>query len=461
MIRLNAARWIFAACCSVPWSAQALDYRFDSTISKPVLENYLDKSISFTELLHDDFHQARNARGVDPKDNIRFLINTGAKYVGRAIMLWGGESNLGPFTQHAKPYIDTLHSLDPDIIFEAAVFEYVSNKVETVAIPARVFTEFGQPVVTRNFKLADIIYSDGQSRGGIPTVPDMNKLEARMWFYFLSTSYIDIGVEAIHFGQVGLMNQNDKGNVGWLDMMTKVRDYAHQHARRHMVICNAHTSPGRGANGVGGYVAGGKLLFDCHAFPLRIAETVGQPYKATLKINYSDGLFRKSMGGVTPSGWSCTHLPYLVEFDNFGSNGPGTSGKDPFVWGWDEITWFAQLAEAERNAWLKYAVKWVHDSDSVGHVQMPGSRTISGYPGGMNWYWANTKSAACPNGWNTEATIKEIWAGYGGTVIRTDRRSVLSIAPLNATDAFPGFSADGRWHAPGWKAVNQRLLLPE
>lgn len=461
MVKVKARQWILMGLGLMPLLAHsALDYRFDSTISKQVLENYLDRSISFTELLHDDLKQARNNRGVDPRDNIRFLINTGAKYVGRAIMLWGGESNLGTFTQRAKPFIDTLHSLDPDMILEASVFEYVSSRVETIAIPPRVFTEFGLPVVTRNFKFSDIIYSDGISRGGIPTVPDMNKIEARMWFYFLSTTYIDIGIEAIHFGQVGLMNHNDRNLVGWLDMMTKVRNYARKNARRHMVICNAHTSPGRSASGVGGYVAGGKLLFDCHAFPLRIAEVLGQPYKGVLKVNYSDGLFRKSMGGVTPSGWSCDHLPYLVEFDNFGSNGPGTPGKDPFVWGWDEITWFAQLPEAERNAFLHYAVKWVNDSDAAGHVQMPGSRTMTGYPGGQNWYWANTKSPACPNGWNTESTIKEIWAASSGTVIRSDRSNVLRIIPQRTSDVFPGFSVDGRWHGSGRKAFTEQLLLP-
>jgi hypothetical protein len=32
----------------------AQDFHFDSVISRPVLENYLSRSISFTELLHDD-----------------------------------------------------------------------------------------------------------------------------------------------------------------------------------------------------------------------------------------------------------------------------------------------------------------------------------------------------------------------------------------------------------------------
>jgi len=460
MSKTNQLRWSLLTCYGLAFSAQAADYRFDSTISRVVLENYLERSITFTELLHDDLKQARNGRGVDPRDNIRFLVGAGAKFVGRAIMLWGGENNLATFLARAKPFVDTLHKLDPDMILQCAVFEYVSNRVETIAIPPRVFTEFGLPVVTRNFRLADIIYTDGRPRGGLPNVPDMNRLEARMWFYFLSTSYIDIGIEAIHFGQVGLMDHNDPGHAAWIEMMTKVRNYARKNARRHMVICDAHTSPGR-SGGKGGYAVGGKLLFDLHSFPMRIAETAGQPYKATLKVVWSDALYRKSLGGITPSGWSCTSLPYIVEFDNFGSNGPGTAGKDPFVWGWDEITWFAQTPEAERNAWLRYAWKWVHDSDAVAHLQMPGERVMSGFPGGANWYWANTKSAACPNGFNTEATIKEIW-GTSGVTIRTDRPVELRILPLRSSGALPGFTADGRWHGPGWKPyAAKRFMIPE
>ncbi|HEY2584564.1 MAG TPA: hypothetical protein VGI81_02220, partial [Tepidisphaeraceae bacterium] len=65
------------------------DYRFDGKISREVLENYLSRSVSFTELLHDDLSQPRDSRGVDPRDNMRFLLNTGAKFVGRALMCWG------------------------------------------------------------------------------------------------------------------------------------------------------------------------------------------------------------------------------------------------------------------------------------------------------------------------------------------------------------------------------------
>lgn len=444
----------FIPVFSLPKAAQALDYHFDSTISRQVLENYLSRSISFTELLHDDLKQARNARGVDPRDNIRFLVSSGAKFVGRALMLWGSENNLPLFLQRAKPYIDTLHQLDPDMILQAAAFEYVSQSVETIAIPARVFTEFGLPVVTRNFKFADIIFTDGKPRGGIPSVPDMSRLEARMWFFFLATSYIDIGIEGIHFGQVGLMDQNDKGHVGWLDMLGRVRAYAHAHARRHMVICDAHTSPGRNG-GMGGYAEGGKLLFDVHAFPLRIAEVTGQPFKGVLKVGYSDALFRKSLGGITPSGWSCDHLPYLVEFDNFGGNNQGHAGSDPYIWGWDEITWFAQTAEAERNDWLRYAWKWIHDTDAIAHLEMPGSRVLTPTAGGPNWYWANTKSAACPNGFNTEATIKELWGAPQSAILRTGPSTVPKGLDLESFESQSGFSVDGRR-----QEVKSRTIVP-
>ena len=234
-------------------------------------------------------------------------------------------------------------------------------------------------------------------------MPDMSRLETRMWFYFLVTSYIDVGVEAIHFGQVGLMDKNDPGHAGWLDMLGRVRAYARKHARRYFLLCDAHTP-------TGGYVEGGKLLFDFHSFPLRIVEVTNQPYKGVLKVGYSDSIFKRSKGGITPSGWSCENLPYVVEFDNFGRSNPGKPSRSPFIWGWDEITWFAVLPEQERNDWLRYAFKWVKDTDPNGHLQMPGSRIMTpGTPDGPRWYWANTRSDACPNGWNTEETIKEIW----------------------------------------------------
>jgi hypothetical protein len=406
----DMARFLAAVCLLLPLPAIAQDFRFDSSISRQVLENYLSRSISFTELLHDDLTRPRNNRGVDPRDNMRMLLGAKAKFIGRALMVWGREKNLSAFLETAKPYAAALHQADPEIVLQAAAFEIVTRGVETISIPQQVLQEFGQSVTNRTFHYPDMLYADGRfvnHWGGNGSVPDMSRLETRMWFYFLVASYIDVGIEAVHFGQVGLMDKNDPGHAGWRDLLSRVRAYAGKHARRHFLVCDAHTP-------TGGYLEEGKLLFDFHSFPLRIVEVADRPYKGVLKVGYSDSIFTRSKGGITPSGWSCEHLPYLVEFDNFGRNNPGKSSKAPFIWGWDEITWFALLPERERNDWLRYAWKWVTETDPNGHLQMLGSRVLTpGTSDGPRWYWANTRSDACPNGSNTEDTIKDLWGTTG------------------------------------------------
>jgi len=407
---MKLARLLFV-CCFGAFPIAAQDFHFDGSISRPVLENYLSRSISFTELLHDDLSSPTNNRGVDPHDNLRLILGTKAKFIGRALMVWGREKNLPAFLATAKPYAAALHQADPDIVLQAAAFEIVTRGVETVDVPAQVFREFGQSVTNRTFRYQAMLYPDGRfvgHWGGNGSVPDMAQLETRMWFYFLVTSYIDAGIEAIHFGQVGLMDKNDPGHAGWLDLLGRVRTYARKHARRHFLVCDAHTP-------TGGYVEGGKLLFDFHSFPLRIVAVTNEPYQGVLQVGYADSIFTKSKGGITPSGWSCEHLPFRVEFYNFGRNNPGKPSKSPFIWGWDEVTWFALLPEKERNDWLRYAWKWVKDTDPNGHLQMPGSRVMTpGTPDGPRWYWANTRSAACPNGFNTEETIRELWGNDSG-----------------------------------------------
>jgi len=49
-----------------------------------------------------------------------------------------------------------------------------------------------------------MIYADGRRKdqwGKGASVPDVSRMETRLWFYFLAASYIDLGFEAIHYGQ--------------------------------------------------------------------------------------------------------------------------------------------------------------------------------------------------------------------------------------------------------------------
>jgi hypothetical protein len=386
------------------------NYRFDGKIPRNVLENYLSRSITMMEL-------DRSPGTLD--DEIRMLQDIGAKFAGRAIYLWGNEARIADpkFLAWGSDLAERIHKNDPDVVLQAAVFEIVTESVGEVPVPDWVFQEFGQTPQTRNFDYSKMLFPDKKyvdhwRRGS--SVPDICQIETKMWFFFLAASYVNAGMEAIHFGQLDLIGKNDPEYRNWADLLRHVRGYASRKARRHYLICDAHVPKG-------GPVVDGRLLLDFHSFPLRLKEVADSPKKAILAVGYSDAIYGRSKGGVTPSGWKCEHLPYLVEFDNFGgTRTPGQSsqarGASIFTWGYDEITWFAHQPEAYRNEWLRYAWNWLKENDRNGFLEMPGFRMLTNGPanpaeggGRINYYLANTKGPACPNGFGQEETIKAIW----------------------------------------------------
>jgi hypothetical protein len=383
-------------------------FQFDRRISRQVLENYLSRSICVEGLL--------TGRSGPLPEEIRMLTNCGAKYVARALCLWGAENYFLANVQKAKEAIPQVQSADPEIVLEACVFETVGPKVSQLAIPDWVFRDLGQPVEQRNFRYEDIIYPEGQRRAiGPGQVPDESRLETQLWFYYQAASYIDAGCEAIHFGQVEIMNKNDPGNTNWFHLLSLVRKYAAKHANRHMVICNGHVP-------TGGLMYQGNPLLDFHAFPLRIKEIPDKPQEAILQAGFTDAIYNRSKGGKTFSGWSCDHLPYFVEFDNYGqSDHPGkpnpeqTNGKRGFlwIWGYDEITWFSLQPKEYRAKWLQYAWDWVRNTDTNGYLEMPGGRTAR--RGKSHWYYANNPSEASPDGLGDEAAIRAVWANDAAT----------------------------------------------
>jgi hypothetical protein len=375
------------------------DYRFDKTMPRAVLENYLSRAISMEGLL--------NGRG-DLDDNIRMLKSSGAKFIGRSLCLWGREANVLRNLERAKEQLPKVHQADPEMILQGCVFEIVTAQVDQVPVPDWAFKALDQAVEKRNFRYADMLYPDGRRRnqwGRNSSVPDVSRPETKLWFYFLATSFIDLGIEAIHFGQAEIMNGNDPNLEHWSQVLDLVRSYAAQHARRHMVLCDAHVPRG-------GLVRDGRLLLDFHSFPLRIMEVPDRPEEAILQVGFSDGIYGRSRGGLTFSGWQCEHLPYLVELDNYGvSKQPGKAkAGGHWVWGYDEISWFAQQSKPYRSYWLRYAWDWVRNTDPNGYLQMPGSRTMRSPLDRRPWYYANTPSSSVPNGLGDEETIRAIWA---------------------------------------------------
>ncbi len=397
---------IYFFCCGA--ENKQSPYHFDKDgISRESLENYLEKSITMVYFLMPQ-HIERNRTYPYYEDDIRMIKETGAKFIGRSIYRWGGESllNSAEFWENAKKIMDEMHAFDPEIVFQACLFEVITEDVNKVDIPEWVFKDFNLPVEKRTFSYNAMLNDNGimVNHWGRSSVPDISKQETQLWFYFLAGSYINLGCEAFHIGQVELIGMNDPDKAHWSAILSKMRAYAAKHARRNWVIIDAHVP-------TGGMVKDGVSLLDFNSFPLRVKEVVEKPYKGILEVNYSDGIYNKSKGCITPSGWKCEHLPYLVEFDNFGrSQTPNTSTLDShFIWGWDEISWYSMQTEEYRNKWLKYAFDWIKQNDPNGHLQMPGNRMITCPNETKGYYHANTRSDACPVGYSQEETIKQLW----------------------------------------------------
>ena len=361
------------------------NYFFKGKISRTVLENYLARSATVASLLH-----------LTLDDDLRMMQNTGVKFAGRVIWMWGGESKIDALIDKGIPFVKRIHAMDPDIILQGAIFEIITTDVNNVPIPASVFEEFNLAPENRNFNYEKMIYPFGHRVNHWDkdaSVPDMSRTETKMWFFYVAKRWIDLGLEAIHFGQVEIMDDRDRKRVHWRDVIACIRSYAMKHARRNIVLCDAHVPSG-------GIVHDGKLMFDLHSFPSRPKSLKGQPHKAILEKGFSDSIYGRSAGGLTPSGWSCESLPYIVEIDNFGSSdhaGEYRESDKIHVWGWDEINWFINQPESYRNEWLEYAYRWVRENDPNGYFQLP-LRRFQHYSASMH----------DPKGKRQEETIKKI-----------------------------------------------------
>jgi hypothetical protein len=393
-----------------------LDFSFHGNISREVLCNYLSRSMIIVDC-GEDAHRA--------DDDLRMILNTGAKHIARAGGVWVPTKAYIESLASRKDAITKMHQVDPELVFEAAIFECVTEAVNEIVIPKWVLEAFNQKVKDRRFRYNKMIYRWPMNRnqfGKGLSVPDMARVEARMFFYYMACQHIDAGYEGLHLGQVHLMGKRDRHWSHWTELLSKIRDYAQEHARRRYALTNAHT--------FGICDAHGKLMFDFHVHPVRGRAPPGSvPHRATESdpqvitagvgmnkkegLDFRDSIFGHSLGGLTHSGWSCDSLPYLVELDNWNGYTPELLDKPSFGeeiswWGFDEISWFANQPQWYRAQWLKYIYNWVRETDSMGHFEMPGRRTaaLRQQNGSIRQM---LYSASKTDGFGDEDTIREVW----------------------------------------------------
>ena len=371
------------------------DFDFYGSVSPDVLSNYLDRSLTYHVVDGGEY---------GAKDVIR---QTNAKYFARALCHWEPSIyDVNRFETYKKN-IAEIHQMDPEIILEACIFETCGPKMNEIPIPDWVFEKFGKKPENRNFNYDLMKHQDGyynNNWGEGKHVPSISTLEFQMFVYYRACCYIDMGVEAIHFGQMDLIGvvNSDRSNidkVSWTKVIDMINAYAKTNARRGYLIVNGHfpyQNLTRSDNS-------NKMLVDFNMFPFRF-ETVGSDHVATegnpqkCQLNttsttdapYGPRMQPNTVNKTSPSGYTYTNYPYLLEFDNWGPNIKYLD-KAQNYWGYDEISWYANQPASYRRQFLTDIALEVKNLTSApnGHVCMVGRRTAFIYANGCSEYLEN------------------------------------------------------------------------
>ncbi|MBQ7840450.1 MAG: hypothetical protein IJ390_08220 [Lachnospiraceae bacterium] len=388
-----------------------MNFTFDYKIEKEVLENYLSRAVTAANLFAT----------ATLEDDLRVIQKLGIKFLGRASGIWYMVQDDDEHFAQSKYLADRVHEQDPEIILQACIFEMITQNIETVRIPDQVQAAFGFEPTDRCFRLEDTLFGEEPAdfsnlreekskRGGIP---DLSRTETQMWFYYRATRYIDCGFEALHMGQLHLYTANDRGMKKTAELFAKIRAYAAMHARRHLVLMDAHSH---------GVVIGGKSLLDYNAMPFTskpIMEAEGKKL-ALVREGYSEG-------GENPSGWCAETMPYLMEYDNWGGKMVDDINACPREklaridwWGYDQIGWFANQSKADREHFLEYTYNWVEINNPNAYFEVPFRRMLSDAAVPVKRadnqkedlqrdYQLNNPSADCPMGFGEEDMVAALW----------------------------------------------------
>jgi len=411
-------------------------------VSEPLVRYYLERSLSVQALA------SPNATVPQRYDLMHWAAGAGIRLAGRLGGWWytpESDAAAQAIFDTLRHNIQILRAGQPAVVAQGCIFEIIWPHVNNLHVPNKLRADFGEDTVAepqRNFRFRDMMYPgyyaavdsshyrwDERAPDHAPGTPDLSRREAQLWFYYCAAGQIDAGCEALHFGQIMLMDDRDPGHQAFWSLLQRVRRYARAH-NRGFVLCDAHTHgeyyDPHPATPLPDSVR--QLLFDFHSCPLRPneADTVRSGTHAAYLARDSWGnpvgaIFGLSKGGRAPGGWLCRHLPAQAEFDNGPIGIPDKPRQWPLVWGRDEISWFANQPAAYRNQWLVYAQARVRQLDPDTYFQMAAARGVSlaSYP--QQEYWAIAAGQS--------ETIRAIWAGE----TTAEAARLLLIGPVLAT----------------------------
>jgi hypothetical protein len=359
---------------------------------------------------------------------IQMLVELNASLVVRAANISGRAGGM----KQGDPFYNSVAQLVTDInaaydcaglrrpVIQGTIFENCDSGVNTVPIPSNIITSFqndagfdasyymnGSIPKTINFSQSRINYTI-QNQYTV-NCPDITKIEARMWFYYLAKIYIDLGYKSIHMGQANLWGDKNNNFNSTINVISRIRNYASQQNK--FVLLTEENFKSLKNPGTNTFmfdydsramrpreISNPQVCGDaydgvtCNTFvnPLYFANTPcgSEQYPAIIdpcvitNIGVNSPAFTD---GYHPL-YNCymPYLPYNTYFDfgpgihsNPGSAStgcPSQSNSDIGTWGWDDTKWFAEKISLNcRNYWMGDAVCRLRNwQNGFGFMTAPG-----------------------------------------------------------------------------------------
>lgn len=415
-----------------------------NNVTKDTLIHMLSKSITFNGLVTQSKYFS-SPSGFNPtfERDLEFIRRVKPKYIGRAAFFWSYPENNDTveYIRYITEGAARIHEISEEIVLEAAVFETCYESfVDTVEIPKYVFDAFQQPFEQRNFSYENIKHINGPYASDNhwdiaekSAVPDITRIETKMWFYYWGTVYIDAGYDSIHMGQTMLIGANDistdmtKNFSNFREVFSKIREYAKENGRNRNVFISSHSCSSEFVaysddNPMANKNEEYKLIYDFHTYPIRlddagmkIQENGYLPAKVTK--GYSDSIYGRGAGGMNPAGFYVDENFYIVEFDNCNIWEDVPAHNIYGVpWGRDESSWLATLPKGTHGEVIKEIRSQVLAvSEGKGFLMLPCHQPIARCINGRDFVKPYSKDGKYYLGLDYEETICEMLCETGET----------------------------------------------
>lgn len=315
-----------------------------------------------------------------------------------AVNLWG-TWEMDEHLNRTRHLVMDAKKINPDIVVMGVPNEHVNAGIVVGReIPQYVWDAFGLPNERRSFdcyRMRDSLTLQDCNDG---FQAQIKHLESQMYYYWLATTYIHLGCEAISFSAINWTGSPNDYRAEWTGVIHRIRQYADTCPAVRFALLTGHSATGF-------LDTAGNLLFDFHIEPLRPTE---DPANKAYPVGANGGavvlaaqpvcptLYGNGLGGRNPNGWYCDRNPGLVYFDNYMDANRDSPASEFDLWGqphkarrrkpwacwnpyhFDEITWFALQTKAYRDSFLRYAARRIPELDPNLHLALPAKRVVAG-----------------------------------------------------------------------------------